>query len=432
MNTRVLFAFSMIVVCMLSANSSYAQFWKNWGKNKDKEKEEKMEYRAIYPPPVQEPVKKVEEPAKEVEVETLVRDRYRIDLLAPFYLNDLVQNGKVAYENRYPDKALPAIYFYEGMLIAADTLKKMGYKLDVHIHDVTDPDHTPQLLVNTDALDNSDLILGAVSSRYFEPVTDFAKENSVNFISVLSPSDDDITHNPYFTMLQPTLETHCSNMRERLVKKQGRSPVVMLYRDNISVDRSAYECFDSHDDLRYIRQSVNEFPTQETLEPYFDVSKVNVIVMPIISDDYAEMLLKKLYEWFPEHQFEVWGMPSWNDMASLRQPRAYPNVAVYYTSPYYFDKTTAVATPVIDKYKAKYGRAPNQMVFRGYETMMWYSALLKKYGPRFNEQIFDNSMAPFTRFIIEPVYDEENMTRYNENKNLYLYRYQGSISLVNQ
>ena len=136
-----------------------------------------------------------------------VKSRYRIDLLATFYLPELVQDGKVA-KGKLPDKVVPSLKFYEGMVIASDTLKKLGYELDVFVYDVTDELESTATLVNTDAFKGSDLIIGNISSSDFALVANYARKNNVNFVSALSPSNQGVEHNPYFIMLQPTLETH--------------------------------------------------------------------------------------------------------------------------------------------------------------------------------------------------------------------------------
>lgn len=422
----------LVVTLMLAApHSADAQFWKKWFKKKEDTEQQSR----TGTPVIKNDNDKTEttKPVRNISrfPETVYRDRYRIDVLAPLYLDELIVDGKMVHKTVIPKKVMPSVLFYEGIALAADTLKKLGYKLDIHVYDASNELESPLTLINTDALANSDLIIGLLSSKDFLPVAKYAKRRNINYISTLSPSDDGIIDNPYFTLLQPTLQTHCQAMKEHMSRKYKNIPRVMLYRTDVAVDKMAFEYFSDDKNTAYIKYNCNTIPNQEDLRPLFDDNNVNIILMPIISDDYSSQLLTKLHEWFPNLQFEVWGMPSWNDMGALKKATAFPNVAVFYTSPYYFDASTASGQELAKKYKAKYGSAnPDYLVYRGYETMIWYAYLLKKYGTIFNEHVRDTGMVPFTRYDIRLVQDRDNNILYNENHHLYLYRYQGGSFLV--
>lgn len=361
---------------------------------------------------------------------TVMKDRYRVDLLAPFYLGELVQDNKV--KGKLPDKVMASLKFYEGVTLAVDTLKKMGYRFDVYVYDVADELENPATLVNTDAFKGSDLVLGVLSSGDFPMVSKYANRNNINFVSALSPSSQGVTDNPYFTMLQPTLETHCQAIEAFIYKKHGNISPLMMYRTSVSVDKNAMGYFTKDNAIEYKLLTVDEMPTKVMIQPYLFKERKNVVVMPILSDAYAEQLIVKLYEWFPEYEFEVWGMPSWDNMPSLKRSDAYPNVAVYFTNPFYFDQNTPAGQNVLRAYRSKYGGKADNMVFRGYETMFWYAYLLKKYGTIFNINLWDNGGAIFTKYDIKPALDAEKKIMYNENKHLYLFRYQSSSYMVEQ
>ena len=153
--------------------------------------------------------------------------------------------------------------------------------------------------------------------------------------------------------------------------------------------------------------------------------------MALMESNYAEKMLQQLYEWFPGYTFDVYGMPSWRTMSSLRKPDAYPNVAVFVTTPFYFENSTPWTQNLVDAYKTRYGSAhPGELVYRGYETMYWLSQLLKKHGAVFNEKMDDNSQKPFTKYDIKPQWDKNDNLLYLENEKLYMLRYQSSSYMV--
>lgn len=405
-------------------------------RRKDKERLEKVkQYRQEHPQatdrkPITKP--KPAPPKKDFEYpQSVVKDKYRIDVLAPLYLSELVQDGKVR-GGRLPDKVMPYLKFYEGLLIATDTLKKLGYKIDIFVYDVSDELESPATLVNTDAFAGSDMILGILSSNDFPLVANYARKHNINFVSALSPSNQGVTDNPYFTMLQPSLESHCSAIEGFIYKKYGNISPILMYRSKVTVDSIASSYFWERGAMEYRKLQCDVLPERDKILPMLVKDQKNIILVPILSDKYAESMITKLYEWFPDYEFEVWGMPSWDNMASLKKSDAYPNVVVYFTNPYHFDPTTASGQAVVNAYKKKFGGKPDNMVFRGYETMFWYSYLLKKYGNIFNVQLWDNGGAPFTRFDVKLVKDAQGKLMYYENKHVYLYRYHSASYMVEQ
>lgn len=384
-------------------------------------------------PPVETTRKPAPRPQVKREFEypkSELKEKYRIDLLGTFYLPELVQDGKVVTKGKLPDKVMPSLKFYEGMTIAADTLQKLGYKFDIFVYDVTDELESAATLTNTDAFKGSDLIIGFLSSNDFPLVANYAKKNEINFVSALSPSNQGVTDNPYFTLLQPTLETHCAAIEENLFRKNGNVTPLMFYRTNVPVDVTAMNNFVNGGALEYTKLLCDEIPAKENVQPLLVKGRKNVILMPIMSDRYAESIIRKLFEWFPDYDFEVWGMPSWDNMASLKKPDAFPNTVIYFTSPFYFDPSTAPGQALVRAYKKKYNGQPDNMVYRGYETMFWYAYLLKKHGNIFNNQLWDNAGAPFTRYEVKPVKGPDEKVKYMENKHLFLYRYHSGSYMV--
>lgn len=422
----LLFLLSLSVVAPHEAN---AQFWKKiFGKKKERKVYKVPDYDM---PPKKDGSEKVDNTKlKDFSYpETQLKSRYRIDIVAPFYLNELVDaGGNTTFKYRAPNKVVPILEFYEGLKLALDTLKTFGYQFDVYVHDIKNPSTPVSRVATKSVMGGSDLIIGLVQSDEIPPIANFAKKEGVNFVSALSPSDADIDDNPYFLLMQPTLQSHCEWILSKIKKKYSQDPIV-FYRTSIPMDENAYGYIEDYvsDNSKVL---CNNFPTQEELYPMFSKTGTNVILMSLLDDRYAESIIKKLYEWFPDYQFDVWGMPSWN-MPSLKRPDKFPNVAVYITVPFYFDATTRMGKIVTDRYKTEYGgNKPKEMVYRGYETMYWYAYLLKKYGNIFNSSIHDNGGSPFTRFEMKPQLGDKKQLLYFENKNLYLYRYQSGSYMV--
>jgi hypothetical protein len=440
MKLRISASLLFVFLLLGNSNRAYAQFWEKLfgGGNNHRRSVQRRPPPAKpkgntantkKPEPKKPPVKKKQEVEYPV---TVMKQRYRVDVLAPLYLDELVKGDKVVYKDKVPDKAISAVEFCEGVKIAADTLNDL-YSLDVYIHDITDVTESTETLINAGKLDSSDLIIGAIQSKEIPIVAKFAKKHQINFISAVSPSDGGVKDNPYFTLVQPSLQTHCESIMGVMAKKHADEKPFLFYRTNVPVDASAYGYFTNSDSTREFKKiSCNVMPTQQELAVKLDANKTNVIVVTVLDNAFADALLTDLYTWFPNYRFEVYGMPSWKSLATLHKPDAYPNVAVNITAPNYFDATMPNVQYVDGIYKTNYGGRPGELVYKGYEALYWYATLLSKYGTIYNKNVKDNGQAPFTKFDIKPKWDRSLDFLYNENRHIYLFTYQSGSYIVSQ
>ncbi len=348
-----------------------------------------------------------------------MKPRYRIDVLAMIYLDD-VKNYKI------PDKALPGIAFYEGVNIAADSLKKAGFKIDIYVHDVASANESVETLLQKNMLDSSDLVIGAVQARDVPMLAEFARKKQINFISALSPSDGGIKDNQYFTLLQPSLSTHCDWITGDVARKFPGMKVDVLYRTSSAADSNAYRhVMEAGNAANYKPLLCNTLPRRSDLMTLFDTARPNVLIVPVLDFSYADSLLTRISHDFPGTHFEVYGMPSWNTISNLRREEAFPNMSISVTMPFNIDASGPVAQYVSGIYKRDYGGKASEFVYRGYEATFWYANLLRQYGTIFNEKYGDNTKAPFTKFQVAPHWDKDGQMLFNENTLIFVARYEG-------
>jgi disulfide oxidoreductase YuzD len=354
---------------------------------------------------------------------TVMRSKYRIDVLADMYLDE-IKGDKI------PEKAQTGFTFYEGINIAADSLKKAGYNIDIYVHDVSSALEAPDKLISDHLLDSSDLIIAAVMYHDLPALSEYAKAKGINFISALSASDGGVRNDPFFTMIQPSLRTHCEWINADIARKFPGMRVSLLYKDNSEGDMAAYNAFinDDSDRLTYHTLLCNSLPVKDSLNRLFDSTRPNVVIVSVLETNAADSILREITNDFPGTHFEVYGMPSWNTIPGLYKDDAYPNLSVYVPAPFNIDRNSPLAKYVSNCFRKQYGSHTPEMTYRGAETMFWYANLLKQYGTIFNNNYSDNSAAPFTHFDVRPKWDKDGGILYQENTHVFMTRYEGGVS----
>ncbi len=363
---------------------------------------------------------------------SVLKGHYRVDILAAIYLDELVKGSGVTFKNKIPDKAAAGIAFYEGVQLAADSLKKKNFNIDIYIHDVASALESPDTLLKYRALDSSDLIIAAVPPQNLPAVAAFAAKKHINLVSALSPADGGVRGNKFFTLLQPSLHTHCESILQKL--PQGQGNVTLLYRNTITGEDNAYKYLteDTITAASWNRLNCNRLPTSIDLPDSRDTAQVQYLVMPILDPAYADSLLKVVLKNAPKGRLEIYGMPTWTALNLQKRSAANPNIVFVLPEPYYADTAGAAYKVLAEKYEAAYGGNLKDLAVRGYETMYLFGTMLKKYGTVFNPKFHDCLKSQFTKFDLTPHWDATGKFLYNENRHVYRVRYAKGVVQVGE
>ena len=214
---------------------------------------------------------------KKLEVKYPVTRRhpvYRIEVLSPMYLDELVKDDRVTFKSKIPEKAVAGLNFFEGVMIAADSLKAAHINVDIYVHDITSAAEQPDTLVQKGLLDSADLIIGAVPSKDVAMLAAYAKRKQVNFISALSPADGGVHDNYFFTLLQPSLRSHCEWIGQDIAKKYPGRQVTLLCRTTQPADDNAakYLMQDTAAKVSYQKVVCDTLPAAGALDALIDTA----------------------------------------------------------------------------------------------------------------------------------------------------------------
>jgi hypothetical protein len=355
------------------------------------------------------------------------KERYRIAVLTPMYLDsvDLAKNL-----TQIPKFMMPGIDFYQGVMIAADTLKKQGLNLDVYIYDSKSSYMNVRNLIDSDKLDSMDLIIGNASVADLKLLADFARKNLINFVSAVSPSDAGQDFNPYFTILQPRLASHIEKLHKHILSKYPEDNVLFIHR-NQTAERNALGYF-KNDILNPLpgRFSAMEIEGEtldlEKVRTRIDTNYNTTIVLGILDASATYNMLKALQPLASRRKLKIYCMPTTEAVKALNKTDEFPGMTIYYTTSYIIDRITPASLHITREYKSRMGSAPTDVVYKGFESLYYFAHLLRKHGVPFNEKISDMSAGFITPYKIVPV-KENGKLRFFENKFLYLVHYEDGV-----
>lgn len=360
--------------------------------------------------------------AKEVK-----RSSYNIAVFAPLYLDSVFAASLDIPGRTMPRYVLPGLEFYEGVQLALDSLERQGIRLNVQVFDNKSRQNDVPTLIRNRQLDATDLIIGAVSTPELKPLSDFARDKQINLVSATFPNDGGISGNPFLLISNSTLRSHVEAMHDYAQKGFANKNILVIRRGSsfeASIAgniKAAYEKL-SYDKKARVREVVwSDATTDAQLTQYLLADRPNICIITALDEAGAKNILRKLAMHKATYPMHVFGMPTW-DVMKFKEPE-FDGITLYYSSPYYNDKTDVFSRYVTEHFKRVYKSRPSDMAFKGFEQTWYFVKLLTQDGIYFNKDLNKPANRVYTSFNFQPVYlneEKDDMPAYFENKNIYI------------
>ena len=136
------------------------------------------------------------------------KETFHIALLLPFNFPSPYETDSLErfFDNPWSVNTISSLEFYEGIILALDSLKKHGLHLELHTFICPDDSaETAKMLDNPD-LKKMNLIIGSIFNRYINRVANFAKTNKIPLLyPFANPALTE--NNPYVSAAVPCNNT---------------------------------------------------------------------------------------------------------------------------------------------------------------------------------------------------------------------------------
>lgn len=365
---------------------------------------------------------------------------FRIAMLAPFFIaqnRGYVLKGKKKDEEPpiYP-KSIKFIEFYQGMLLALDSLKNTGISTEILIYD-TEKDSTKiATITQKKEFENLDLIIGPFFSTNQRHFSDFARNNNIPIISPLSQSSDFLKDNPLAFQINPSNNTQVSEAAnyfsnskdvnyiviisgkkdDSLLAAQFKTKIFELYNTKFKTDPPHYH------ELKY--KTAGFKGVQEVIDKETD----NVIFIPAIGETFVANILNKLNTLETKYTIYILGMQSWNTIDNIEQDYLFNLQYTYFTS-MYVDYSKSNVINFVSKYRNVYSADPTKYSFQGYDVMMYFVNSLKTFGKNFPNCITNDSLINKSGLQTEFIFKKSDEKSGFENTKTFLIQYDKEFNI---
>jgi ABC-type branched-subunit amino acid transport system substrate-binding protein len=360
--------------------------------------------------------------------------RHKIALFTPLYLDSVFDAfGNYRFDNAFPGYAAPGLEFYQGAQLALDSLHKRGAQLDVFIYDSRSRRNSLSQQLNAPEMQGVDLIIGQSNIAETKLLADAAMRNKIPFVSATLPNDAGVSENPYFVLLNSTLQTHIEGMYRYMQKYHPLDRIIVFRKNGTQENQirdylSDFSKITSGVPLKIEFIDVNNNFSAANLSRHLDSTKKNVVIAGSLEESFGTALAQQLGSLKRTFPITLFGMPTWDNFNFSKAE--FNNIEVIYTTPFYYSRSlTPLATRLTEDFTNRMSNKPTDMFYRGYETVLRFGLLLLDTGNDMASNLSRKGNTIFTPFDIQPVFKDRSdmVLDYFENKKLYFIKVIGGV-----
>jgi len=386
---------------------------------------------------------------------------FDIAVLLPFYLpensrryeidSSRTVKGKKVYQELsrsddwiYP-RSLGFVEMYEGILLAADTLRSLGLDINIHAFDVKSDTIEVIRLIRSGKLDNMDLVIGPVHSGNLAIVASYAGNRGIPVVSPVQLSSNSVlSNNPPLFMASSTLEVAQNAIARKISDYYNNNIVlihsvtgesdIMRFRNMILNELSYKMPFEEIRlrDMVFYSRSVFGNDSINRLAHALSDRNDNIIV--IASDDAPVMSesITDIHALSRKFSMKVFGYPGMRYLDNLDHKICFDLGLMIY-SPYWIDYKRMDVIQFNSDFRARFLTQPSEMSYawQGYDIVYYFLSGLAIHGKEFiSHPEIHNPDLLHTEFDFR----RKEINDGFENQRLFLIRYSNNyeLELVNE
>jgi LysM repeat protein/ABC-type branched-subunit amino acid transport system substrate-binding protein len=305
-----------------------------------------------------------------------------IAITLPFQLNKITPNNKIDGNTKR------FLEFYQGFLLAVDSLKKTGLSFNIYTFDSGKTEEEIQKILDLPEMKEMDLLIGPAYTSQIKKMADFSLENNIKMVIPFSTNSDQTLVNPNIFQINPPVDKNNFMMAELFIKQFSDKNIVLWRFKN-----------SSYDDKKGFADTLSAMLTEENIPfktVFFDniatiraalVNDKENIVIPLTSNqlalNQALPMINMLHT--DKRKISLFGFSEWQNYQSLSKDLFVLNT--YMTTCFHTDFSNPEVRKYLTKFRHFYNAEPfnSQIQYGmvGYDIAFYFASAIAALGHDF-------------------------------------------------
>jgi len=322
---------------------------------------------------------------------TSIKPAYKVALMLPFFLKE----NKVALETENITASDIfgmsgyALEFYEGFLLAIDSLKNEGLNLKLMVYDTENDTAVTAAILKKPELKTVDLIVGPMYYKNFVLAADFSKKHQINIVTPVKQSNKILLGNSYVSKVATSSPLLVKRFAEYCHSNWSKNNIILINHQGEEDDATIQTFLKSYkksmlDSKDSTMQSVpNELiygdKSFSNLKNNLNELKMNVIYIPSENQAFITALISSLHEVKGDYKFTLVFNENILNYDNL-EVKSLHDLNVHALTSEFVDPQAKEVKVFKEQFFNRNKHLPSKFSYLGYDVGYFYLSLLNQFG----------------------------------------------------
>jgi len=340
--------------------------------------------------------------------------------------------------------SLPFLEAYEGILLAADSLRSLGLAIKMDVYDTHADTTQIKRLIWSGKLDNADLIIGPVFSYNLEKISSWAAERNIPVVSPVPLRDRDIlTNKPTLYRVFPS-EKMAHRIMAGELKSHPGSNIIFLHGDSAMYDPSTALLWES---VRNVAQEMAPYDTTgpvpfwfrgmssrrdaysgvTSLDTLFSAERENIVILASKNSSVISSAFSAIHSLLRKYDIKVIGYPEVRDLETI-DLKYYYDLELLVPAECYVDLESPEARAFSSSFMKKFQTEPmaGSFAWRGFDIAWYFIGGMALYG---NDFLADPGLFNPLLLCLEPDFRRDSRSEGYENRGMFILHYRKDMTI---
>lgn len=299
-------------------------------------------------------------------------------------------------------EATRMVEYYEGFLMAVDSLKRTGTSIDLYTYNSGGENASLSALLSTPEMKQMDIIFGPLYPSHIPPLAAFAQKNNIRLVIPFTSKDNTVFSNPYIYQINTPQSYLYSEVYDHFLRQFSKAHIIFIEAATGTREKADFVkgLKDELSRKNITFTSLKEDATIESLKTVLAADKKNVFIPTSGNNITLINLLPKLtllVRETPGQDIHLFGYPEWQTYTKDHLD-AFFELDTYFYSSFYTNNLLPAAINFTRSYQKWYGKDMDERYPKfgmlGFDTGFFFLKGLSAYGSEFEKDIQQLNLIP--------------------------------------
>lgn len=294
------------------------------------------------------------------------------------------------------------VEYYEGMLLAVDSLKRSGINLDLYTYNTGGEKASIQGLLQQRELKEMDIIFGPLHQSHIKPLAQFAQKHNIRLVIPFTSKDNTVFRNPAIYQINTPQSYLYSEVYEHFLRQFPHAHVIFVQATQGTKDKAEFisGLRQTLKDKGYSTRDVGENATPSEYKAALSNDRPNIFVPTSGSNLTLIKILPQLtltVREMPDSEIHLFGYPEWQTYTKDHL-ESFFELDTYFYSSFYTNNLLPAAQQFTRNYRRWYSKEMDERYPKfgmlGFDTGYFFLRGLARYGSDFEDSLGQMDYTP--------------------------------------